>query len=73
MNLISKKRKDAGISQRTLANQIGWHQSRIANYEAGIRTPSLNDCRAIVKALNDFGQACLLDDVFPQPKSLGDA
>ncbi|MCD4620544.1 hypothetical protein LOS10_14000, partial [Proteus mirabilis] len=25
-------------------------QSRIANYELNIRTPSLNDCRAIVEA-----------------------
>lgn len=65
MNNIAEQRKKLGISQAVLASSIGWGQSRIANYELNIRTPSLNDCRAIVEALQKLGANCSLDDVFP--------
>ncbi|HDX5076684.1 TPA: helix-turn-helix transcriptional regulator [Enterobacter kobei] len=41
MNNIAKQRKEIGVSQAALASAIGWGQSRIANYELNIRTPSL--------------------------------
>ncbi|HDT4262249.1 TPA: helix-turn-helix transcriptional regulator [Enterobacter kobei] len=50
MNNIAKQRKEIGVSQAALASAIGWGQSRIANYELNIRTPSLSDCRSIVSA-----------------------
>ncbi|CAG9414887.1 TPA: helix-turn-helix transcriptional regulator [Providencia stuartii] len=65
MNNIAEQRKKLGISQAVLASSIGWGQSRIANYELSIRTPSLNDCRVIVEALQKLGAKCSLDDVFP--------
>lgn len=65
MNNIANQRKKLGISQAALASSIGWGQSRIANYESSIRTPSLDDCRAIVEALRVFGAKCSLDEVFP--------
>lgn len=65
MNKISTYRKQLGLSQRQLAVQLGWIQSRLANYEAGFRTPGLEECRKIVSAFNRLGASCVLDDVFP--------
>lgn len=65
MNKISVYRNKAGLSQGQLAAKIGWSQSRIGNYEAANRTPSLADSRKIVAALNQLGITCSLDDVFP--------
>jgi len=65
MNLISKYRKQGGLSQQALASKVGWGQSRLANYEVNTRTPSLDDSRRIVSALNDLGVGCTLDEVFP--------
>ena len=45
MNKISTYRKQLGLSQRQLAVQLGWIQSRLANYEANFRTPGLEECR----------------------------
>lgn len=71
MNLISMFRKQGGLSQQALAQQIGWGQSRLANYEVNTRTPSLADSRAIISALNALGVACSLDDVFPPQDEKG--
>lgn len=65
MNKISAVRKSIGITQSQLALILGWKQSRIGNYEAGVRTPDLRSCRQIVNALNAFGAKCSLDSVFP--------
>lgn len=65
MNLISHYRKKANISQLALAQQIGWNQPRLANYESNLITPSLEDSRRIVGALNALGARCSLDEVFP--------
>lgn len=65
MNNIADHRKKAGVSQAKLADSCKWGKSRIANYEIGIRTPGLNECRTIVEALNKLGVQCRLDDVFP--------
>lgn len=65
MNHLSKVRKSIGLTQSQLACLCGWKQSRIANYEIGIRKPSLNECRAIINALNKSGAKCSLDTVFP--------
>lgn len=66
MNQIAEIRKSVGKSQTDLATAIGWkNTSRIGNYELGIRTPKLNECRAIVSGLNKLGANCTLDDVFP--------
>lgn len=69
MNNIAKQRKEIGVSQAALASAIGWGQSRIANYELNIRTPSLSDCRSIVEGLKKLGCKCSLDDVFPPSES----
>lgn len=70
MNSIKTVRESAGIKQVALYSALKWPQSRLSNYENGIRTPSLNDAREIVAALNELGAACTLDDVFPVSQSV---
>lgn len=65
MNNISKERIALKLTQEVLAADLGWRQSRLSNYEVGVRKPGLGDCRRIVDALNRFGGACTLDSVFP--------
>lgn len=65
MNRIRPIREGAGISQATLYRALGWKQSRLANYEAGKRTPGLSEAREIVSALNSLSTCCSLEDVFP--------
>lgn len=65
MNRIADIRREAGIAQRALVNELGWSQGRLSNYEACTRMPCLADCRAIVRSLNKLGAVCTLDDVFP--------
>lgn len=65
MNLISQCRERAGISQVALYRRLNWKQSRLANYESGVRHLRLCDARMIVVALNELGANCTLDEVFP--------
>ncbi|MGQ0285827.1 helix-turn-helix transcriptional regulator [Pasteurellaceae bacterium 22721_9_1] len=65
MNNLAKAREEIGITQSELGRQVGFRQSRIANYELNTRKPSLDDARRIVKALNDLGSKVSLDEVFP--------
>ncbi|WP_419789389.1 helix-turn-helix transcriptional regulator [Pseudomonas petrae] len=65
MNRIRELREQSGVSQADLYRRLGWRQSRLANYEAGKRTPSLKDAREIVVALNFLSATCSLDQVFP--------
>lgn len=65
MNRIAEIRKAVDKTQAQLASELGWRVSRIGNYELGLRTPGLYECRVIVKALNDMGASCSLEDVFP--------
>ncbi|HHF6990512.1 TPA: helix-turn-helix transcriptional regulator [Haemophilus influenzae] len=65
MNNLSQIRGQLGITQRQLANHIGWSQPRIANYETGLRSPSLSVAQKIVQALNTLGSKVCIEDVFP--------
>lgn len=67
MNHISQCRERAGISQVALYRRLNWKQSRLANYESGVRHLRLSDARLIVLALNELGANCTLDEVFPPP------
>jgi transcriptional regulator with XRE-family HTH domain len=49
---IKRYRKAIGLSQADLADACGWKsQSRVGNYEAGTREPTLADIAVIAKAL----------------------
>lgn len=57
---IKRYRKAAGLSQADLADACGWKsQSRVGNYEAGTREPTLADIAVIAEALG-IQQADLL-------------
>ncbi|UTZ27713.1 helix-turn-helix transcriptional regulator [Vibrio campbellii] len=68
MSNIKQIRMSLGISQDALAAEIGVTQGAIAHFEAGKRTPNINMCWKIVKALNQLGAKCTFDDVFPDPQ-----
>lgn len=65
MNRIKLVRTRYKITQADLAKSLKWTQSRIANYERGIRKPSLEDSRLLVAALSRLGAQTTLDEVFP--------
>lgn len=59
---IKRHRKAAGLSQAALASACGWKsQSRVGNYEADSREPSLADLRLIAKALRVDESEIILD------------
>lgn len=68
MNQVRMIRDRAGITQAALRRALGWNQSRLANYESGLRSPGLSEARRIVSALNSLGAKCVLDDAFPPEK-----
>ncbi|KPW26625.1 hypothetical protein ALO83_103780 [Pseudomonas cannabina pv. alisalensis] len=65
MNHVRMIREKAGVTQAALRRALGWNQSRLANYESGLRSPGLSEARLIVLALNELGAICALDDAFP--------
>lgn len=49
---IQRLRKQKRLSQKKLAQACGWEsQSRIGNYESGLRMPSIPDLQLIAPAL----------------------
>jgi putative transcriptional regulator len=69
VNNIASERKKLGITQSALAGACSWSQSRLANYETGIRAPDLESCRRLVKAFNKLGSTTSLDGLFPPKKT----
>ena len=67
LNNLKYYRKQSDLSQTEFANKCGWYgcQARVANYEAGLREPSLSDVRRMIGVLMSAGVTCTLDDVFP--------
>lgn len=58
---LKRLRKTSGMSQAALAEACGWSQSRVGNYEAGTREPSLADIAAMAAALKVNQSELLLD------------
>jgi len=52
IEMITRKRLKAGLSQETLANKIGTKQSTIARFESGKTNPTLSFLTNITSALN---------------------
>lgn len=48
---IKSRRRELRLSQQQLADRLGWRQSRIGNYEAGVRDIGTDDLRSIAEAL----------------------
>lgn len=65
MNNLKKLRKQAGISQSTLASTLGVSQGAVAHYEKGIRRLNVDSAKKIIEALNAQGIDCAFEDIFP--------
>jgi len=50
--VLRGSRTDLDVSQKELANRIGWTRNQIANLEGGRRSVHLTDFLKIAKALN---------------------
>lgn len=67
---IKRLRKATGMSQAQLADACGWKsQSRVGNYEAGTREPTLADIASIASALGVDQSELLLDSPPLEPSS----
>jgi len=67
---IKRLRKASGLSQAQLAEACGWKsQSRVGNYEAGTREPTLADIAAMATALGVDSAELLLDTPSPSPSA----
>lgn len=65
MNRISEFRKAANLTQADFAKRINRSQGAFGHYESGIRKPSIETAKQIIRVLNERGVSCSLDDVFP--------
>ncbi|AIR90752.1 XRE family transcriptional regulator [Pseudomonas cremoricolorata] len=67
---IKRLRNACGLSQAQLAEACGWKsQSRVGNYEAGTREPTLADISAMAAALGVDPSQLLLDTPAPSAAS----
>ena len=69
MNNLKQLRKEAGISQASLAFVLGVSQGAIAHYEKGIRQLNVESAKKVIEALNANGVNCTFEDVFPSQKA----
>ncbi len=56
---IRERRRDAGMSQRTLASHLGVTPAAVCYYESGSRTPSLNVLIKIICVLGFSLRDCI--------------
>ena len=73
MNKIADTRKRFAISQAQLVKKLGWKQSRLSNYENGLRSLSVKDAEKIVTALQELGAKTSFREVFLQTNDLVDS
>jgi putative transcriptional regulator len=57
--------ESASLKQKEFAKDLEWPASKVGYIVRLNQAPGLDDCRAIVRALNARGVECSRDDVFP--------
>lgn len=65
MNRIKEIRHEIPVSQRQFAFFVGMTPSALANYENGLRKPSIDIGWHIVQGFKNKGQDVSFEDVFP--------
>ncbi len=64
---IKALREQLGLDQTEMADALGWGQSRLSNYENGIRTPPIEAARELAKFFRDRGlPEITVDDIYPK-------
>lgn len=69
---LKRYRKELGLTQVELGVACGFgkaSQSRVSNYESGVRTPSLQDAQAMVRVFCEKGLRVGVDELFPADES----
>lgn len=64
-NNLQFYRRKACLTREQLADASNTSKNMIGHYERFERRPRLDGAQLIVRALNDAGIDCTLDDVFP--------
>lgn len=59
---LAAVRKQRGLTQQTLANQVGIHVTQIRRYEAGTSQPTLDVLRALAVALSVSTDALVFNE-----------
>ena len=65
MNNLKILRQSLGMTQKSLAEEIGQTISSIGHYEAGRRQPDINTCHQLAAALAKRGEKVTIEDIFP--------
>lgn len=72
VSMLVQRRKDAGLSQQALADELGWNQSIIAKIESVQRRLDIIELLKIAKAMG-FDAARLVREVEQDMANHGDA
>jgi transcriptional regulator with XRE-family HTH domain len=67
IELLTKERQRAGLSQSELARKLGQHQSFIARIESGQRGVNVVEFLAIAEAIGGFTPSTVLREVQKAP------
>lgn len=66
MNLIHELRKKVGMPRRVFAETLGVTYQAIAQYEKGVRVPSISVCYRLIDLAKKYKIKVQLEDIYPR-------